>query len=238
MSFYRFLFSILVSIVDYPNKKKIFAYFKKKLTNKKIILFDIGAHKGETIKFFNKNFYISKIFAFEPNRQLFKNLKNKFYKVKKIKFYNYGVGNKNTKQMFYIYNDTASSSFKKIDKSTNYFLRKKKITFDNYIPKAIKTNVVTLDSFIYFEKFNQVIDILKIDTEGFEYNVLKGISQKNFKKIKFIYFEHHYDKMILKDYTFSDINNVLIKNNFVLAKKIKMSFRKSFEYIYLNKSIS
>ena len=45
-------------------------------------------------------------------------------------------------------------------------------------------------------------------------------------------FEHHYDNMIKKDYTFRDINKLLIKNNFKKIYKLKMPFRKTFEYIY------
>ena len=75
---------------------------------------------------------------------------------------------------------------------------------------------------------------MKIDTEGFEFNVLKGLNDNDFKKIKFIYFEHHYDLMINKGYSFSDINNLLTKNKFQRKYKIRMKFRKSFEYIYEN----
>ena len=76
---------------------------------------------------------------------------------------------------------------------------------------------------------------MKIDTEGFEFNILKGIKRPDFKKIKYIYFEHHYDLMINKGYNFSDINSLLIQNNFEKIFKIKMKFRKSFEYIYEKK---
>ena len=51
-----------------------------------------------------------------------------------------------------------------------------------------------------------------------------------------ILFEHHFDDMILKEYKFSDINNLLIQNNFKQIFKIRMPFRKTFEYIYLNKA--
>ena len=80
---------------------------------------------------------------------------------------------------------------------------------------------------------NQVI--LKIDTEGYEYKILKGLSKKNLEKINFIYIEHHYDQMIIKDYKFSDINSFLKQNNFYLRFKIRMNFRKTFEYIYEKK---
>ena len=42
--------------------------------------------------------------------------------------------------------------------------------------------------------------------------------------------------MIIKDYKFSEISNLLKKNGFIQVYKIKMNFRKSFEYIYKNKN--
>ena len=79
------------------------------------------------------------------------------------------------------------------------------------------------------------IDLLKIDTEGHEYFVLKGFGD-NLKKIKTIFFEHHYDQMIVKDYTFSNIHDYLILKGFKPYFKFKMPLRKSFEYIYINKN--
>ena len=55
-------------------------------------------------------------------------------------------------------------------------------------------------------------------------------------KVRFILLEHHYDNMILKKYTFSEINNYLISYNFEKVYKAKMPFRKTFEYIYVNKA--
>jgi hypothetical protein len=91
-----------------------------------------------------------------------------------------------------------------------------------------------LSKIIQENKINK-IDILKIDTEGFEFNVLKGVNKTDYEKINYIYLEHHYDLMINKGYTFSEINNFLVKNNFKKIFKVKMKFRKSFEYIYEKK---
>ena len=77
---------------------------------------------------------------------------------------------------------------------------------------------------------------MKIDTEGYELSVLKGVIN-NLKDIKVIYFEHHFDDMIIKKYKLSDIHSLLIENNFKKYFKIKMKFRKSFEYIYYNKKL-
>ena len=43
--------------------------------------------------------------------------------------------------------------------------------------------------------------------------VLAG-SGNQLTKISIIMFEHHYDNMIIKKYKFSDINQLLIENNF------------------------
>ena len=47
---------------------------------------------------------------------------------------------------------------------------------------------------------------MKIDTEGYEYEVLLGLDEKIIC-VEIIMFEHHYNNMIKKNYKFSDINN-------------------------------
>ena len=66
--------------------------------------------------------------------------------------------------------------------------------------------------------------------------VLKGL-EKKIKIVKFIYFEHHYDNMIKKNYKFSEIHGFLSDNDFNRVFKIKMPLRKSFDYIYEKKTI-
>ena len=90
----------------------------------------------------------------------------------------------------------------------------------------------------YFANGNSnEISLLKIDTEGFEYEILQG-AVKSLKKIKLVLLEHHYDDMIDKNYTFSDINQFLKTNSFINIFKAKMPFRKTFEYIFQNKDLS
>lgn len=101
---------------------------------------------------------------------------------------------------------------------------------ENFFSKqTIKT--VPLEKYLDDNNINKV-DIIKIDTEGHEFEILKGL-KTSIKKIDVIIFEHHYDNMIKKNYTFFEINNFLKKNSFIKVFKIKMPFRKSFEYIYV-----
>jgi len=237
--FYIKIISIIVELIDHSNKKKIINFFKKFFINDEIVVIDIGAHKGETINLFIKNFNINKIYAFEPNIKLFNSLiKKKKYHDKKIFFFNYGVGMKEEERELNILIDSASSTFNTINLDSDYYKRKNKIVTLLSEKKELFENkqqisIVSLSKKILENQINK-IDILKIDTEGFELNVLKGIENYDFKKIRFIYFEHHYDLMINKGYNFSDINELLIKNKFQQKYKLRMKFRKSFEYIYEN----
>ncbi len=223
----------ILSIFDLSNKLKVKTFFKNQFLEKNLNIIDIGAHKGETINFFFKNFNIDKIYVFEPNRQLYKSLKKKFIN-QNIYIFNYAVGFQNEKNKLNISIDSASSTINKINTNTNYYKRKKKIlTLGKKTPYFLDTQeieVINLSEFL-LKKENK-IDILKIDTEGYELNILKGINEEDFKKIKFIYFEHHYDLMIDKGYKFSDIDKLLKNNNFIQKYKLRMKFRKSFEYIY------
>ncbi len=233
--------SIIIHFIDIKNKNKIINFFKKKLNKNQIILIDIGAHKGETISLFCKNFAIENILAFEANPIVFKELEKKIKKNKyknKINLFNLGLGDKEEKKDLTIFNDSSSSTYNLIDEKTEYYKRKKSflsLFSKDIIQKKILTNILPLS------KINEVnelknIDILKIDTEGYELNILKGIYKNHFNKIKYIYFEHHYDLMIKKNYNYSDMKIFLNKNNFYLVFKIKMKFRKTFEYIYENRS--
>ena len=229
------LIKFCLSLFDYLTEKKIINQLKRIFLNKKIIsVIDIGAHKGEYISSIIKNFNISKAYCFEPNPKVFKILNNKISLNKKIELLNYGASNNSGNILFNENIESSSSSINELNKNSNYY--KKKFFLLNFlglneVTKKIEIKVVTLSDFIVENNINK-IDLLKIDTEGYELNILKGISKEDFKKIKFIYFEHHYDLMIKKNYKFSDINNLLLKNNFKNKFKLRMKFRKSFEYIY------
>ena len=239
-NFFLKIFTVVINLIDQENRSKIRKFFKLRLNNQSIYIFDIGAHKGETIELFIKNFNINRIYSFEPNLNLYEFLiKKKEFISDKIKIFNLGFGLNTEIKELSIFQDTSSSTLNHLNENTEYFKRKKKFMSlffnkDNFVAKKQKVKIYNLSKFIN-EKSIQRIDILKIDTEGYEYNILKGIDEKDFKKIRFIYFEHHYDLMINKGYKFSHIKKLLEKNNFEKRYKLRMRFRKSFEYIYENK---
>ncbi len=231
--------NFLIKIIDYQYQKKKYFFLKNNIKNINIF-FDVGAHHGETIKDFLKNFSIKNIYSFEPSKINFDILDNKVQILKKkylstnIQIFNCGLGKINETLTLNEISDGESNTFNDLNTNSKYFKKKKMITSLFGIKKFFRdktvSNVMTLKRFMDEKKINN-IDFLKIDTEGFEYNILLGLSDY-LKKTNFILFEHHYDNMIIKNYKYSDIHKLLTNSGFKKIYKTKMPFRKSFDYIY------
>lgn len=230
---------LFLSFFDYLYQKKIIKFLKKNGLSKINLIFDVGAHKGESINLFLKNMTVKNIISFEASPLNFKfleinkkNLEKKFPNTK-ITIENIALGSDDKIIVFNQFNESSSSTMNDINQESKYFKRKfNLLNFRNKkdIYKSFKLKTETLDNYMKKNNFDK-ISFLKIDTEGYEYEILKGL-KKRIKFIDTIMFEHHYDNMIVKKYTFSEINFFLKKNNFHQIYKSKMPFRKTFEYIY------
>ncbi len=236
----KFILNFVLFVIDYNHKKKILKFLKYSLPIKPINIIDVGAHHGESLKLFIKNFNIKELICYEASKDNFLELKNLVNDLKKkinIKIFNKAIGDNKRIVTFNQTSETSSSTFSKINFDSNYFKRKKYILnfFFNkkYISKSYNLELNTLKDEIIFNKLKYV-DLLKIDTEGFEFEIIKGLQDK-IEIVKYVYFEHHFDQMIIKNYTLRDINQLLLKAGFKKVFKIKMPFRKTFEYIYVNK---
>ena len=236
--------NFIITILDFFYQKKKYQFLKKKISGNIDVFFDIGSHHGTTIKEFLDIFSINKIYAFEQSKKNYLKLKDNVEKIQKIKsvdikIYQLGVGKKEEILELNEISDGVSNTFNKLDLNSDYFKKKKFITtvfgIKKFFSNKISTKIITLKKFIKEEKIEK-IEFIKIDTEGFELNVLLGL-EDDIKKIKFILFEHHYDNMIIKKYNFSDIHRLLDNSGFKQIFKIKMPFRKSFDYIYENKNL-
>ena len=135
------------------------------------------------------------------------------------------------------WDESSSSTIKEINTDSNYFKRKKKFLLNlknkNFFSE-ISAQQICLDEYMSKKNISK-IDFLKIDTEGYEFEVLSG-AKNNIKNVNLVLFEHHYHDMIKKNYKFSNLHDLLNKNNFEQIYKAKMPFRKTFEYIYRNKT--
>jgi len=235
--------NFLFKIIDFFYQKKKYAFLKKKILKDINIFIDVGAHHGDTINEFLEIFTIKKIYAFEPSKENFTKLKIKVAEIEKsksvkIEISPFGLGEKNYILPLNEIVDGVSNTFNNLNVNSKYFRKKKFITtlfgIKKFIKNKVPTRIIRLKEFMEQENIDK-IDFMKIDTEGFEYNILLGL-EENIKKVEFILFEHHYDNMIIKNYNFSDIHKLLSNNGFQKIFKTKMPFRKSFDYIYENKN--
>ena len=231
-----------LSIFDYFYQKKLINFLKKNNFIKFNLLLDIGAHQGESIELFSRNFMIKKIISFEASPINFELLRNRIrtdnlkYSNTEIVVENIALGAENKTTEFKQFNESSSSTIKRINEESKYY--KKKFRLINFFNKEkvyqkFKIKIFKLKDYIK-QKNIQKIDFIKIDTEGYEYEILIGLEDK-IQFVNTIMFEHHYDNMIKKNYTFSDINDLLVKNNFKKIYKSRMPFRKTFEYIYVRR---
>ena len=125
------------------------------------------------------------IYCFEPN----KSMNGKLKKVgKNIKVYNYALGSRNEEKNFLINQIDLTNTLSKINQDSIYLKIKNMIinkSIKDYSYKKIK--VISLKHFCNTKKI-KYIDFLKIDVEGFEYNVLLG-AKHIIKNVKFIMLE-------------------------------------------------
>ena len=152
--------------------KKILFIKKNKLhhvfryVNKGDIVFDIGAHHGEkSIKLVQ---YCSKLVLVEPQPDCLKVLKKKFLNFKNVEIIPYGVSSKKE-----ILNLKINSQNPLVSTFSDHW---DKGRFSNkYWDKSIKIQTTTIDQLI---KDYGKPKFIKIDVEGFELNVLKGLKEK------------------------------------------------------------
>ena len=166
-------------------------WLKQYLRNKNNpVVMDVGANVGrysfDALEI-NKN---SRIIAFEPHPKTYNKLVNNVQN-NNFKAYNFAVGNSDGKIKLYDYDNNDGSSHASLHED---------VIKDLHQGSAIShdVDIITLSSF--FEKRNiSSIDLLKIDTEGNEFDVLKGAGQYlKDNKIKAIHFEFNEMNIISK----------------------------------------
>ena len=195
------------------NEKKL---LKKNIKKREIVYVDIGTNVGNYVEFVNKIFKIKTLYCFEPQIDLIKNLEEITY-VKKKFIYPFALSNVEKIKNFYQYDIASQSSFHKQVNNYNSLQKVRKIhkiktsTFDKVFNKDLK------------------IDFCKIDAQGEDYNILKGM-EKNLKKgnIKILKVEVCFTRMYEKTgSSYLDILNFLSKLNYNLISISKIKYVKN-----------
>ena len=171
------------------------------------ILIDICANYGEFTQKHNKNF--KKVYMIEPNQDLIKKLLIKFNDKKKYKILNYGTSDQNKDALLFKTNDTGKT-LSSIKNQT----KKMKINFRNTrVISSEKIKLQRLDFILDSIKVRNKKVFLKIDTQGNDFETLKGIG-KYIKFIKYIKVELPSINLYKIKYKHWDILKFLEKNEF------------------------
>ena len=194
------------------NEKKL---LKSILKKKEIFYVDIGTNEGSYLEFLMKHFKFKKAVCFEPIKELVEKVSKKFQKYN-IEVHNFALSNKRIKnRKFYHYNISSQSS---LYEQNNLFQSLKNL-------KNIKK--IDCKKFDDCFKNKEQIDYCKIDVQGEEVNVLKGM-EKNLKKRKInlikieISFTERYKNV---NSNFYDIVFFLKKYNYNLISISKIKYK-------------
>lgn len=189
----------------------------KRFVSPNPVIFDVGANVGQSIDRFKKTFKNPTIHSFEPIDSEFKTIHNKFGKQKNIILNHIALGEKQETKKINITAGTGNSSFNKINPGTKWLQTRSKQynkSENNYVTKIEDVKIETLDNYCKQNNIDK-IDILKIDTQGYEDKVLQGSLETIKKnKIGIIITEIMFDDVYDKHFCFSDLEKYLIPNNF------------------------
>ena len=217
-----FGYNIIKSSNFYKINRTLDQAIKSIIKKKNPIIFDVGAHEGESIDRFKNLFQNPIIHSFEPQSKIFEKLMNKKKNDKDLVLNNFALGSKEGNQEIFVNSNTAASSYLNIDNKDKFFKSLKTI-------KKEQTRIDTFDN--YFNKIKvNYIDLVKIDVQGYEEKVLKG-ALESLDKVQLIEIEIVFVNLYEKHSSFYQIESILKKYNFELYSLSSISLNKENDQI-------
>lgn len=200
-----------MGILNYENKKLSGEYaflnkfFERKRTEE-LIVFDVGANVGDYSRILRECSKKAKIYAFEPHPVIFQKLKENA-RLYGFTAFCFGCGDKEGRFKFYDYKNSDGSSHANFCKD---IIEK----IHGSSAEESSAQMIKLDNFVLNELGIKKIDLLKIDTEGYEFMVLKGAERLiRYGLIDVIQFEFN-EMNIISGVFFRDIYDFLSNYNF------------------------
>jgi len=175
------------------------------------VVIDCGANFGDLMLKLKDYIKPKNYVAIEPNPSDFAVLRLNY---NDSILTNKALGSVNTYGEFYVSTEEGGSSLVK------------PISFT----EIINSSIITLDTLI--QELNlKKIKLLKIEAEGYEPEILSGLSEMMLKKINYIAIDGGYERGVEREQTFTKLTNKLIQNNFEIVD-IKFDFNRA---LFLNK---
>ena len=169
-------------------------------------IFDVGANEGQSVKRFRATFPSSVIHSFEPDRDAFARLRENTAAKEGVFAWNSALGAASGRQTFLENSNSDMSSF--LELSTNGW---------GSVQHREVVEMTTIDQFLATHRID-TIDILKSDTQGYEFEVFKGAEQAfRDQRIGMIYSEFIFSDMYRNLPSFDEVFRHLTDRGFRLV---------------------
>ncbi len=172
------------------------------------LILDVGCHQEGFISDFLVKFPTEKIIGFEPNIIKYESARNKFIHNNRVEIINLALGKEAGKATLNITNHDYSSSLMNIEIQSS----ENSATFQ--IVNKQECSVMPLDSEI---PENESVLFMKIDTQGYELEVLKGASSV-LRRTQFVLLELANHSIYLDAPKYHEIDEYLRQQNFRLVQ--------------------
>ena len=191
-----------------PNRH--IADLKRYLSRENPVIFDIGANQGQTLRLFQRKIPRATIHSFEPSPGVFSSFLSKI-DGPNLHVWNMGIGAKAGKLTLHENERSDLTSFLPI--GTEGW---------GAIVRETSVEVTTIDDFC--QKYGiEYIDVLKSDTQGFEYEVFKGADRwLSEGRIGLIYFELLFTRQYGGQPSYGAILDFLVQRDYRLVRFYEM----------------
>lgn len=179
----------------------------------KPLIFDIGANRGDASVEFASLYKGASIHCFEPDPATYTELEARVRLFqKKIKTYNFGFGSTPGSQSLNISKSSGGNSFLEVSRGIGDFALG---SWTEPVGK-VDSEIKTLNGFCK-ENGIQAIDLLKIDTQGYELEILKGGDEVvTAERVSVIYIEVLFVELYEKQAYFHEVYRELNQRGFKL----------------------
>lgn len=179
-------------------------------TNKINKIIDVGANIGQYTQEIRMAGFCGEIVSFEPLSDAFLKLKNNAKGDKNWQVFNYAIGNMDGETVINVSGNSVSSSINEMEDS-----HLKAAPESEYIGKE-KISIKKLDSLFLdlYKEDNRIM--LKIDTQGFEKNVIDG-AEKFLEKVVLLQLEMSLVSLYENEMLFKEMIDYLEERNFQMV---------------------
>lgn len=168
------------------------------------IVFDVGANDGETTQDFLRVFPAARVVAFEPYAKCCAELEEKFRGRPNVRVQNVALGAARGSSLLHLYSGNRMNSLLALDEDPANPMRQ-----GFTATGTAEVRLEALDAFCADHGFTYV-DVLKIDTQGYDLQVLKGAAKLlQARRIRTVLLEANFVPMYQRQASFGELHEFL-----------------------------